>query len=128
MADHQPGVRPQYRQMVADGFGVGRPDADVHQRNAAPFARDQMVGRHLMIFPRQVRYRLLRIVGVGGDQRAAGARQRLIRAGWIGNLVAGPAYKLIDVTGVVGEQHKRLEVFGTGAGVVAQARQREIGA
>ncbi|WP_152490672.1 hypothetical protein [Dickeya dadantii] len=26
-------------------------NADDHQRNAAPFARDEMLSRHLMIFP-----------------------------------------------------------------------------
>jgi hypothetical protein len=33
VANHQPDVRAQHRQMVADGFGVGRADANINQRD-----------------------------------------------------------------------------------------------
>jgi hypothetical protein len=36
VADHQPGVRPGHGQVVADGLGVGRADADVDQGDPRP--------------------------------------------------------------------------------------------
>ena len=57
-----------------------------------------------------------------------GAGEGDIRAVRIEDLAAAPADELIHVAGVVGEQHERLEVFDRRAGVVTQARQREIDA
>jgi hypothetical protein len=51
VADHQPGLGPQHRQVVGDGLGVGGPDADVDQRDPAPVGRGQVVGRHLVLAP-----------------------------------------------------------------------------
>ena len=34
MADHQPAMRAQYRQMIGDGFGVRGADPDIDQRNS----------------------------------------------------------------------------------------------
>ena len=38
------------------------------------------------------------------------------------DLATAPANELVHVAGVVGKQHKRLEMLGGRAGVVAQAR------
>ena len=35
VAEHQPGMRPQHRDMVGDGLGVGRADADIDHGDAA---------------------------------------------------------------------------------------------
>jgi hypothetical protein len=35
MADHQPGMRAQHRDMVGRGLGVRRADADIDQGDAA---------------------------------------------------------------------------------------------
>ncbi|MNT40912.1 hypothetical protein D3C72_1772550 [compost metagenome] len=114
--------------MVADGFGVGGADADIDQRDALAGARDQVVGRHLVVFPRQVGDRLIRCGGFRRDIDAAGARQGNIRTGRIGYFGAGPADKLIHIAGVVGEQHEGLKILHRGAGVVPQPRQRKVGA
>ena len=34
MADHQPAMRPQHREMIGDRLRVRRTDADIHQRHA----------------------------------------------------------------------------------------------
>jgi hypothetical protein len=47
MAEHQPGVRAQHRDMVGDGLGVGRADADIDHGDAAMILALQMIGRHL---------------------------------------------------------------------------------
>ena len=73
MADHQPDVRAQYRQMVADGFRIRRANADVNQRNALTVGGDQVPGGHLVLFPRQVRDGLFRCFGFGGDPDPARA-------------------------------------------------------
>ena len=39
MADHQPGLGPHHRQVVADRLGVGRADADVDQGDAVAVRR-----------------------------------------------------------------------------------------
>jgi AMP nucleosidase len=38
LADHQPAMRPQHREMVGDGLRVRRPDADVDEAGA-PISR-----------------------------------------------------------------------------------------
>jgi hypothetical protein len=51
VADHQPAVRAQHRQVVGDVLGVGRADADVDQGHAIAVGGDQVVGRHLVAVP-----------------------------------------------------------------------------
>ncbi|MNQ41954.1 hypothetical protein D3C85_556460 [compost metagenome] len=51
VADHQPAMRTQHRQVVGDVLGVGRADADVDQRHAVAIAGDQVIGRHLVSVP-----------------------------------------------------------------------------
>ena len=79
-----------------------------------------------MLFPCQVGDRLLGGFGFSGDPDPTRAGQRDIRAFRVEDLAAAPADKLVDVTGVVGKEHERLEMFDWRTGVVAQARQGEI--
>src|SRR3546814_8304128 len=41
MADHQPRLRTQHREMVADRLGVRRTDADVDERDAAAIRSEE---------------------------------------------------------------------------------------
>ena len=67
VAEHHPGVRAQHRDVVGDGLGVGRADADVDHRDAAAVRPHQVVGRHL----RQPRRRAAQLVA---RLRSAGRR------------------------------------------------------
>ena len=129
MADHQPRLGPQHREVVADRLGVRRADADVDQRDAGAVRRPS------------------------GDRRASGAAatrcreidlRRRRRRAWITtppapdsageaadpspSCDAAPADELVDVAVVVGEQHVALHMLGRRAGVVAQPREAEVGA
>ena len=64
MADHQPAMRPQHRDMVGDVLGVGGADADVDQADAAA-VRAQRRGR--------------RASGSGARATAAAQRLRFLR-------------------------------------------------
>ena len=85
-----------------------------------------MPGGHLVLFPRQVGNGLLGRFGLRGDPDPSRAGQRDVRALRVEDLAAAPADKLVDVAGVVGKEHERLEMFDWRTGVVAQARQGEI--
>ncbi len=126
VAYHQPHVRAQNCQMVADGFRIRRADANVNQRNALTVGGDQVPGRHLMLFPRQVGNQLLGGFGLRSDPDPAGTGERDVRALRVEDLAAAPADKLVDVAGVVGKEHEGLKMFGWRTGVVTQARQGEI--
>ena len=76
MADHQPCLGPQHREMVADRLGVGRADADIDQRDAGAVVGHQMIGRHLVPPPRAgIGHRRVDIVA-RAQQHAARAGQR----------------------------------------------------
>ena len=47
MAEHQPAMRAQHRDVVGDRLGVARADADIDQRDAVAVGAHQMIGRHL---------------------------------------------------------------------------------
>jgi hypothetical protein len=47
VAQHDPGVRAQHGDVVGDGLGVGRADADVDHGDAGAVGAHQVVGRHL---------------------------------------------------------------------------------
>ena len=51
MADHQPAMRAQHRDVVGDVLGVGRADADVDQADAAPVGAHEVIGGHLEAMP-----------------------------------------------------------------------------
>jgi hypothetical protein len=45
--EHQPGMRPQHRDVVGDVARIGRADADIDHGDAAIAGLDQMEGRRL---------------------------------------------------------------------------------
>src|SRR3546814_2609354 len=47
MADHQPAMRAQHRQMIGDRLGVRWSDTDIDQRHAELVFTHKMIGRHL---------------------------------------------------------------------------------
>ena len=123
VTNHQPDVRAQHREMIANIFGIGRADADVDQCNALTVVSDQVPGRHLVFFPCQIGNRLFRCLRVGGDPNPARTGEGNVRAIRIEDLATAPTDEFIDVTRVVGKQDIRLEVFNRRAGVVLQACQ-----
>ena len=62
MADHQPSLWPQHREVVADGLGVGRANADVDQADPAAIWAGQVIGGHLVAPPRGVGQQLARVI------------------------------------------------------------------
>jgi hypothetical protein len=95
VADHHHGVRSQHRQVVGDGLGVGRTDADVDQADAVAGRGAVVPGRH--------------------------RHSRPVRPLHIGQ----PLPELLDVHVVVGEQHMPLEPLRGRPGVVGQPVQRQ---
>ena len=126
VADHQPRLGPQHREVIADRLGVRRPDADIHQRDPAAIGRDEVIGGHLVTPPRGVRHPGAGIFGPLGQVQPACAGKCGVFAA--AQLQACPVHEFIDIAVVVGEQDVALEVFCRGAGVVHQPRQAEIGA
>ena len=122
MPQHQPGVRPQHRDVVGDVPRIGRTDADVDQGNAAIAGLDEMKGRHLRralgrnpgraaAKPRIARDRIPgRNEGVGADLARCEALLAQLHEG-------------IDIELVVREDHEILEVLGISAGVVIEPAQ-----
>jgi hypothetical protein len=106
MADHQPGMRAQHRDVVGRRLGVRGADADVDQRDALAVRALEVIGRHL----RQLGGMRERLVGVG-DLGVAGAT-KAVAAGRIGQRRAGEGLELVDVELVVGEQDVVLEMLG----------------
>src|ERR1700679_3528196 len=51
MANHQPAMRPQDRDVVGGGLGLRGPDADVDQTDPAPVRAHAMIGGHLEGMP-----------------------------------------------------------------------------
>ena len=126
VADHDPRVRAQHGDVVGDGLGVGRADADVDEADAAAVVALEVVGRHL----RQARrWRAALVAGVGAGaprDHVARLHEGAVRAARVLHLQLAERNELVDVELVVGEQDEVLEVLGRGAGVVAQAVQRIV--
>ncbi len=125
MADHQPAMGSENRDMIGDCLGVGRPDTDIDQRNAHMFLTDQMISGHLGKM-------------AGGDPARRLIRQVGVRRNDISRLDKGAILapfqylflaiidKFIDITLIVGEQHEALEMLRYGAGVMGQAGEGVI--
>ena len=62
MANHQPSFGPKDGQMVANGFGIGRTNADVDQGDPRTIRCDEMVCWHLVATPSAVGDQLRRVV------------------------------------------------------------------
>jgi hypothetical protein len=123
VAQHQPGVRAQHRDVVGHGARVGRPNADVDQGDPAAVGPDQVVAGHL----RQPvgRRTLARRRAVLGDHFARLHEPVVARIAVVHQLPAH-AHEGVDVELVVREDHEVLEVVRTRAGVVQQALQRVV--
>ena len=126
MADHQPGFRAQHGQMVAYRLRVGRTHPDIDQRDARASFTDQVVGGHLVASPGGIGQLVARVLGRAGQPQTAGAGERGI--GVRTQLTARPIDELVDIAVVVGEQDEALEILWSGAGIMRQPRQAEIGA
>ncbi len=127
MADHQPAMRPQDRDVVGDGLGVRGPDADVDETDPAPVGAHAMIGGHLEPMPGDGAGPRL---GLGRRDRRVDddiARQNdLLDARSGVQLLQAPLDELVDIAVVVGEQHPRLHRPPVGAGIVHEAAQRII--
>ena len=115
--------------MVGDVLGVGRPDADVDERDAGIALPCQVVGGHLVAVPGRACHQRLglgrRMLPAHGDV----ARQHeAVERAFAHELLASPAHELIDIAVVVGEQNPALHVAPIAAGVVDEPAQREIDA
>ncbi len=126
VADHQPGLGPQHRQVVGDGLGVGRAHPDVDQADPGPVRPHQVVGGHLVLAPGAVGHRALGFGRLGPHHDAAGAAHLGVAGVGVAQLLAGPLHEGVHIAVVVGEQDVLLHVLGRGAGVVGQARQGEV--
>ncbi len=125
MAQHQPGVRTQHRDVIGDGLGVGRPHADVDHGDAAAAAGSQVIGGHLRHAARRDPGGAAAEALVGGDQ-VPRLDETVVVGVAGGHVLLGDAAELVDVERVVGEDHEVLEVPGFGAGVVAEPVQRIV--
>jgi len=111
--------------MVADRLGVRRADADIDEGDAAAVGRDQMIGGHLVPPPGAVGDKRTGVDAGLVDVEPRGAGECGIAA--LSDLRRRPRHEFVDIAMIVGEQYVALEMFGRGAGVVAEAREREIG-
>ena len=127
VAQHDPGVGAQHRNMIGDGFGVGGTDPDIDHGDAAATIGRQVVGGHLRRADRGGAGDIAAAQGVVGDDVP-----RLDEAGVMGvpagQVLLGDAAEFVDVEGVVGEDDEVLEMGRVGAGIVAQPEQRVIDA
>ena len=129
MADHQPAMGTQHRDMVGDVLGVRRTDADVHETHAAPVRADDMIGRHLEAMPGDGRHARLRFFRRqrSVDDDIAG-QDHPLHAGVGLELLQSPLHELVDIAVIVGEQHPGLHRAPVRARVVDEAPQRVVDA
>ena len=126
MAEHEPAIGPEHREVVGDRLGVARADADIDERDAAPVRPLQMVGRHLRQVARRAGLGPAGGAGRGGEHDIARRHEAVIAV--LADQRAAEADELVDVALVVGEQHEILEMLGRRAGVVVQPRERIVDA
>ncbi len=126
MAEHQPGMGTQHRDMIGDVARVRRTGADVDHRDAARIRTDQVERRHL----RQALRRRAHGRGIAQPRVAGDDVTRLDEGIAVGSAerhaLAADARERIDVELIVGEDHEILEMLGVGAGVVVEPVQRVI--
>ena len=125
VADHQPGLGPQHRQMIANRLGVRWPDPDVDQRDPRTVGADKMIGRHLVAAPCRVGQQHPRVRNRLVQIEPASARQCGIAV--LAQLLPRPANEFIDIAVIVGEQDVALKMLDPGAGIMGEAREAEIG-
>ena len=110
--------------MVANGFGIGRTNADVDQGDPRTIRCDEMVCWHLVATPSAVGDQLRRIVRWRVDIQAASTRQSGIAA--VADLLAGPTDEFVDITVIVGEQDIVLNMFSRRTCVMAKSGERKV--
>jgi hypothetical protein len=120
MADHQPAMRAEHRQVIRDRLGVGRADADIDHRDPVAACALQVIGGHL----RQLRR-------IGPVRFGAGAGDHFARLDQFLETVLAqhrPAilHEAVDIALVVREQDEGLNMRRRRPRIVAQPRQREI--
>ena len=129
MADHQPAMRTQHRDMIGDVLRVRGPDADIHETHALPVRADDVIGRHLEAVPgdgEHARFRLLRRKRAIDDGVAG---QHHLRDALVGvELLQSPLHELVDIAVVVRQQHPGLHRAPVGARVMHEPSQRIIDA
>ena len=128
MADHQPHVGAQHRDMVADRLSVGRADADVDQRDPGAAFGNQVIGGHLLAPPLAGGDLRLGVVEFAALVDRARDRQRGKARVLASKAVDRDGDELVDVAHIVGEQHEALEMLRRRAGVMLQPGQAEVGA
>ena len=128
MTQHDPGVWPQYGNVVGNVLGIGRPHANVDHGDTCVVGTHQVIARHL----RQAWWLLAQGVGRLGLQPHT-SRHHIARldksnvfAGGVGHGGVPQGDEFVNVELVVGEQHKVLKMLRTGSGVMPQPVQRVI--
>ena len=115
--------------MVGDILGVGRPDADVDQRDPGIALPCQMVGGHLITVPRGTSHESLglglRMLAAHGD---VPRQHKPVKRAFARKLLASPAHELIHIAVIVGEQDPALYVAPIASRIVDEPPQGEIGA
>ena len=119
MANHDPTLWTQNSEVICNGFGVRRANADIHHGDALTIFAAQVIGWHLEAAPRRVLDFLHRVFCVGENFYAARGRQAFIFVVFLETLY-GPFGKGVDIAVIVGEKHIALEVLERRAGIVLQ--------
>jgi len=121
VAEHQPAMRPQHRDVVGDRLGVAGPDADIDEGDAVAAGALEMIGRHLRQpgGPRRLGLVARADDDIAGLDEGDGAAVA-------GHLGPADGDELVDVALVVGQQHEFLEMLGRGAGVVVEPCHRVV--
>ncbi|EKD61222.1 MAG: hypothetical protein ACD_54C00341G0003 [uncultured bacterium] len=121
MANHQPGMRAQHRDMIGGGFGIRRADTDIDQRNAVPIRPLQVIGRHLRRFRGWQNHPIRRADFLISRRHKAG-----IARGRIGQRRAGVSLEFINIELVVRKQHMILEMRRIGRSIMRQPGEAVI--
>ena len=125
MANHQPDLRTQNREVIGDRLRVRRANANVHERDTCAVLGAQVIGRHLVASPgRGLDGRPAALVRRRNLQPARHRQRRVARMP--AQLCQRPVTERIDIAVIVREQNIMLEMLHRCAGVVLQAFQREI--
>ncbi len=127
MSNHQPAMRTQHGDVVGDVLGVGGPDADVDQADAAALAHET----DRPASGSDARRR--RPEATSASSGAVAPRRSTTLPGSTSfsalaaaQLLEAPADELVDIAMIVGEQHPGLHVAPVRARVMHQPAQRII--
>ncbi|MNK95761.1 hypothetical protein D3C87_1160150 [compost metagenome] len=125
VAHHQPAMRTQHGEVIGHRLRVRRPDADIDQRDAELVLAHEVVGRHLRQRARAggvVGFAVAKVLG----HVARFDEAHVAVAAIAGHQRAAQRHELIDITLIVREQDKALEVLRRRAGVVVEPLQGQV--